>query len=205
MAVAVALTDETLATAPRWEAARLAALPGRCRGDLLGPWGRNLTARFGADAVARVQRRLAPPLDQVAPVLTAKSWVPAHAQVALTEAIVDELLGGDLRALYPLLVADTRASLGRVQLLLVRSVGAARAFRQGPRAFRNTHDHGTADVELDGRRARLTFRGHPLFGHPTWRLLQLFATRTLLELAGTPGSAAGEDTGADSFAAVATW
>ncbi len=199
------LTTEHLASLPRWQPARLQRLPGRCRGDLLGPWGTNVTRRFGPDAVARVLRRLAPPLDQLGPVLTARDWVPAHTQVAVTEAIVDELLGGDMRALYPLLVDDTRASLGRVELALVRALGAARAIKLAPRSFAKVHERGTVMVNVVGRRAELVFSGHPVFEHPSWRLLQLFAQRTLLELSGSPGDAVGEDAGADGFAVVATW
>jgi hypothetical protein len=202
----VFLTDDVLASGPRWDAARLAGVPGRCRGDLLGPWGQNLARRFGPDALARVRRRLAPPLDRIEPVLTARDWVPAHAQIAVTEAIVDELLGGDLRALYPLLVEDTRSSVGRVQLALLRTLGAARAFALAPRTFRKVHERGSVDVSVAGRRARLVFSGHPLFAHPSWRLLQLYAQRVMLELAGSPGEAVGEDAGErDGFAVVASW
>lgn len=201
----MSLTVEVLAAQPRWERARVERVPGRCRGDLLGPWGRNLERRFGPDAVTRVRRRLAPPLDRVGPVLTSKDWVPAHAQIVITEAIVDEMLGGDMRALYPLLVEDTRASLGRVELALVRAMGAARAIKLAPRNFGKVHEGGSVEVTVTGRRAQLRFRGHPLFEHPSWRLLQLFAQRTLLELSGTPGEAVGEDAGPDGFVCVASW
>jgi len=201
----VPLTVGDLAAQPRWERARIEGVPGRCRGDLLGPWGTNLARRFGPDAVARVRRRLGAPLDQLGTVLTAKDWVPAHAQVVLTEAIVDELLAGDMRALYPLLVEDTRASLGRVELALVRAMGAARAIKLAPRNFGKVHEGGKVEVTVTGRRAELRFTGHPLFEHPSWRLLQLFAQRTLLELTGTPGDAVGEDAGRDAFRCVATW
>lgn len=200
------ITAGDLAAQPRWERARIERVPGRCRGDLLGPWGANLARRFGPDAVTRVRRRIGPPLDQLAGVLTAKDWVPAHAQVVLTEAIVDELLGGDMRALYPLLVDDTRASLGKLELALVRAMGAARAIKLAPRNFGKVHEGGgRIDVTVTGRRAELRFTGHPLFEHPSWRLLQLFAQRTLLELTGTPGDAVGEDAGRDAFVCVATW
>lgn len=198
------LTAEVLAAQPRWDPARLVEVPGRCRGDLLGPWGRNLTRRFGADALARVRRRLAPPLDRIEPVLSARDWVPAHAQIAITEAIVDELLAGDMRALYPLLLEDTRASLGRVELALVRALGPGRAIGLGPRSFRKVHDRGSVEVAVTGRRARLVFAGNPLFACPSWRLMQLFAQRVLLDLAGSPGDAVGEDA-ADGFVVDATW
>lgn len=177
--------------------------------------------RFGVDAVERVRGRLPPALTTISPVLTAKDWLPVYTQVVVTEAIVDEFLAGDLDALYPLLVADTRASLSRVHLLLARSLGAARAFKHATAAFGKVYDRGEAAIAIDnrsavlgraadlteaaGRRARMTFAGHPLFEHPTWRQLQLFALRLFLELAGTPGEAVGEDAGADRFVAIATW
>lgn len=199
------LTADLLADEPRWATERVLGIPGRCRGDALGPWGENLTRRFGSDAISRVRRRLPPALAAIAPVLTARDWVPAFAQVLVTEAIVDQELAGDMRALYPLLVEDTRASLSRVHRVLARSLGPRRALEHGPRAFAKVYELGTSAVAIDGRRARLAFRGSPLFAHPTWRLLQLYATQLVLELAGSPGAAVGEDGGDDTFIAVATW
>lgn len=200
-----ALTVELLAAEPRWERDRLAALPGRCRGDLLGPWGNNLAKRFGPDAVTRVRARLPAPLAQVGAALSSDDWVPIHAQVVVTEAIVDEFLGGDLVALYPLLIEDTRASLSRVHRLLARSLGVGRALKIVPKPFRKVYERGTAEVEIDARRGRLSFGDNALFANPTWRVLQLYAVRTLFDLTGNTGSAAGEDTGADSFAVLVTW
>jgi hypothetical protein len=172
---------------------------------LLGAWGTNLTARFGAEALARVRRRLPTPLDTLPAALSAKDWVPVHAQLVLTEAIVDELLGGDMRALYPLLVEDTRAGLGRVQLVVVRTMGPERAFKLASRTFSKVQERGEVDVAVAGTRVRMTFRGSPLFAHPTWRLLQLFAMRTMLELVDRAGEMTGEDAGPDSFVAIASW
>ena len=194
-----------LAGAPRWDLNRVQTLPGRSRGDLLGPWGENLRARFGSTALDQLRRRLPPALATLPPVLTAKDWVPVYAQLVVTEAIVDEWLGGDLRALYPLLVEDTRRGIGRVHLLLVRGLGPARALKLGPRTFKAVHERGENAVEVDGRTARISFSGNPLFEHPTWRILQLYATQLLLELADRPGSASGEQTGPDSFVAIARW
>jgi hypothetical protein len=200
-----AWTVETLAAEPRWNAGRLAAVPGTCRGDLLGPWATNLAKRFGPDSVARVRARLAPPLDRIGAVLTSTDRVPMHAQVAVTEAIVDEVLDGDLVALYPLLIEDTRASLSRVHRLLARSLGVSRALKIVPMPFRKIYDLGTADVAIDGRRGLLKFGGNALFANPTWRVLQLYAVRTLFELTGNKGSAAGEDAAPDGFTVVVTW
>lgn len=128
-----------------------------------------------------------------------------HAQLVLTEAIVDELLGGDMRALYPLLVEDTRAGIGHVQLMLVRALAPQRAFQLAPRTFRKVHERGSVDVQIVGRCARIAFRGSPLFTHPTWRLLQLYANCTMLALADHAGTATGEDAGPDGFVAIASW
>jgi len=198
-------TVEKLAAEPRWEVTRLTAVPGRCRGDLLGPWGTNLTRRFGADAVPRIRARLVPPIAPVPSVLTSDDWVPMHAQVCVTEAIVDEFLAGDLVALYPLLIEDTRASLSRVHRLLARSLGVSRAMKIVPKPFRKIYECGTADVTVEGKRARLIFKGNALFENPTWRALQLYAVRTLFELTGNTGAAVGEDAGTDAFAIIVTW
>lgn len=181
-------------------------MSGRCRGDLLGRWGENVVRRFGPDALVRVRARLGPPLDALPAVLTARDWVPVYAQVVVTEAIVDELLGGDLAALYPLLVEDTRAGLGRIELALVRAMGPARAFKLAPRAFRKVYERGAVEVEAGPRWARLRFSGSPLFGHPTWRVLQVYAQRVLLELCGVAGSAEGAPGGDDqTFVVVADY
>ena len=201
----MAITIESLAAVPRWPLERTLTLPGRSRGDLLGGWGDNVIKRFGPDALARVRRRLPASLQELAPVLTTRDWVPVFAQLVLTEAIVDEHLAGDMLALYPLLVADTRAGMGRVQLAIVRALGPARALRLAPRQFEKTQERGSLAVEIDRKRATLRFRGSPLFEHPSWRVLQVLATRVLLELTETPGTVVGEAPGPETFDAIATW
>lgn len=200
-----ALTVEMLAAQPRWEYTRLAALPGRCRGDVMGAWGENLAKRFGHDAVTRVRARLVPPLDQIGTVLTKTDWVPMHAQVVVTSAIVDEFLGGDLAALFPLLIEDMRANLSRFHRMLARSLGVGRTIKIMPKVFRKVYERGTAEVTVDGRRARLSVADNELFSNPTWRVLQLYAVRTLFDLTDTAGAVVGEDTGTDRFAALVTW
>lgn len=201
----VVWTVAELGRAQRWDAGRIAALPGRCRGDLVGPWGRNVERRFGAAALARVRARLSEPVAALPDVLGAADWVPAGAPIVLTEAIADEAFGGDLAAMYPAVLEDTRAGIGRVRALAVRAIGPARALATTPKSVAGVYDRGAGEIAVEGRRARITFTGHPLFQNPTWRLLQLFATRVLLELAGAPGDAEGEDVGQDAFRAVARW
>lgn len=198
-------TIEALAAEPRWELARVQALPGRSRGDLLGSWGSNVMKRFGSTALQRVLRRLPSPLDELPAVLGAKDWLPVYTQLLVTEAIVDEFLDGDMRALYPLLVEDTRAGVGSVQLVVLKTMGPARALKLAPRTFRTVHERGAVEVNVISRSARLTFSGTPLFTHPTWRLLQLYATNTMIELTGRRGSTIGETGSADGFVAVANW
>lgn len=178
-------------------------LAGRCRGDLLGPWGDNVARRFGAAGLARVRQRLPSPLDQLPPVLSARDWVPIGAQLVVTEAIVDELLAGDWLALLPLLIEDTRAGVGRVQLALLRTMGPGNAFKLTSRTFAKVYEQGAADAQVSGRTARLTFTGNPIFAHPRWRLMQLFAMRVMLDLANAPGTVSGED--AAGFIAIARW
>src|SRR3569623_1466374 len=160
------LTIATLAEQPRWDLDRTLALPGWCRGGALGRWGVGLTRRFGGGALARLRGRLPAEHARIAPGLTARDTVPAHAQLVLTEAIVDEFLGGDLGALAPLLIEDTRASIGRIQRAVVKTMGAHRALAHGARGFRDVYDRGSAAADTATGRSRVTFRGHELYAHP---------------------------------------
>jgi hypothetical protein len=123
----------------------------------------------------------------------------------LTEAIVDEFLGGDSLALLPLLVEDTRAGLGRIRLAAMRVMGLGNLIRLGPKTFRDVHERGEHTANVSSKRAELRFSGNPLFAHPTWRVLQVLATRVLFEIVGARGSILGENAGEDAFTAVATW
>lgn len=193
------LTIASLAAAPR---TGLEGLTGRCRGDLLGPWGENVTKRFGAEGLARVRRRLG---FELAPVLTAKDWVPIHAQLAVTEAIVDELLHGDWLALGPLLIEDTRAGVGRIQLGLLRAMGPGNAFKLTSKTFAQVYDRGSGAAVVSGKSARLEFSGNAVFAHPRWQLMQLYAMNTMLALCKTMGELSGEDAGPEGFVAHVRW
>jgi hypothetical protein len=201
----VALTIDELVEIPRWPLEHTLALEGRVRGDTLGAWGENLRKRFGADAVARVRARLPAEHASIASVLGDRDRVPVHAQLLLTEAIVDEFLGGDMRALLPLLVADTREGLGRIRLVAMRVAGLGTLIRLGPKTFRDVHERGEHDVDVSTGRARMRFARDRLFAHPTWRVMQVFATRVLFELVNTRGDVVGEDAGDDAFTSIATW
>lgn len=202
-----AWTIERLAAEPRWDRARVRTISGRCRGDLLGRWGENLVRRFGPAALGKVRARLLPPVDTLGAVLGEGDWVPAFAQLEVTEAIVDELLGGDWAALYPLLVEDTRAGLSWATRALLRGMGPARALELAPRTWGKVHERGAVEVSVDGRarRARLRFSGAAQFEHPSWRILQLMAQRVMMELAGAAGRASGEDGEPETFVVRTTW
>jgi hypothetical protein len=196
-----------LAVEPRWDQARVRKISGRSRGDLLGPWGDNVVRRFGRAALVQVRSRLLPPVDTLGAVLGERDWVPAFAQLEITEAIVDELLGGDWAALYPLLVEDTRAGLGWATRALLRGMGPARALELAPKTWGKVQERGAVEVSVDGRarRARLRFRGAEQFEHPSWRILQLMAQRVMMDLAGSPGEAWGEPGDREGFVVQATW
>jgi hypothetical protein len=202
VALGVALTIDELVAAPRWPLDRTMALAGRVRGDTLGPWGDNLRKRFGPDALARVLARLPMP---VAPVLTDRDRVAVYAQLLVTEAIVDELLDGDMLALLPLIIADTRASIGTIKLAAMRVMGIGNLLRLGPKTFRDVHENGTHEAVVAKKSAHLTFANNPLFAHPTWRVLQVFATSVLFDLVGAKGDVLGEETGDAAFTSIATW
>jgi hypothetical protein len=201
----VLLSSRDLAAAPRWSDDRTGGLAGRCRGDLLGPWGDNLRRRFGDDAVSRVRARLPADLREVTAAPTRADWLPVRAQVRITEAIIDEFLAGDASALYPLVVEDTRRHTGRVALAALRALGPRRLLAMAPRAHHKVYDVGTVTADATGNRARIDFTDTPLFGHPTWRLLQLYATAVLLELQKARAEIHGEPTGPDRFAVHVRW
>ncbi|MFN0252528.1 MAG: hypothetical protein ACKV2T_36965 [Kofleriaceae bacterium] len=201
----MALTIDELAVAPRWPLEHTLALTGRVRGDTLGAWGENLRERFGQSALAKVRARLPPEHAQIAPVLGDRDRVPVHAQLLITEAIVDEFLDGNMPALLPLLVADTRAGLGRIRLTAMRLAGVGYLMSLGPKTFRAVHEQGTHDAAVGKKSAHLYFTNNRLFAHPTWRVLQVLATYVLFDLVGTDGKVLGHDADTNAFTSIATW
>ncbi len=109
------------------------------------------------------------------------------AQLEVTEAIIDEHFQGDALALAPVLADDVRSAAGRMSLFVVRQMGVRRLLQLAPKTHAQLYDVGDLTSELDDRSATLSFTGSVLFEHPTWRLLQLFATETMLALAGQDG------------------
>jgi hypothetical protein len=166
-------------------------------------------ARFGSETLARVRRRIGPPHDSLALTLTDREWVPVHAQLLITEAIADEAFSGDITAMYPALLEDTRKGLGRLKLAGLRALGVARAFKIVPKIFNKVHDKGSVQLETAETRSttgvRLRFSGAPLYTNPTWRVLQLYATKVVLDLGGVQGDVVGHDDGEYGFLVDAGW
>jgi hypothetical protein len=201
--VSTRCTVESLAAQPR---VPFEGLPGQSRGDLVGAWGDNLERRFGTATLGRVQARLPSSIPTRS---SEKDWLPAWGQIAITEAIADECLGGDLARLPPFILEDTRLGLGRLRVIAMKALGPLRLLATTTKAVSDVYDRGRAELvqhrqrgEVGARHIELT--GHPLFGHPTWRLLQLAATQTLIELAGGKQRVHGEDAGPEAFTCVIT-
>jgi hypothetical protein len=195
-----------LAAQPRWDSARTRALPGRCVGSLLRDWGLHVRRRWGEDALAAVRERAG--LDAAtlpdAPSLT--EWVPLHYQLALTEAVADECLGGDLLALEALLHADALAARDRLLRWAIAKLGPAAALKGAGKLHPHLYDVGRVTSRVRRGQAELAFDGAALFGHPTWRLLQLFGQRSLLRaLKRELLVLEGDDRGSDAFALRLAW
>jgi hypothetical protein len=180
------------------------SLPGQSRGDLVGAWSDNLQHRYGTATVARVRARLPSSIPARG---TDKDWLPVWGQIAITEAIADECLAGDLSKLPPLILEDTRLGLGRLRVLAMKALGPLRLLATTTKGVSDVYDRGRAELVQQRQRGEVSARhielsGHPLFGHPTWRLLQLAATQTLIDLAGGSQRVHGMDAGPDAFTCV---
>ena len=201
------LSPEELARAPRWSGLRTRALTTRVRGILLRDWAAHVRTGFGEGALAAVRARadVSPAALPDAPDL--RAWYPARLQLRVTEAIIDECLGGDALALGELLRAVGPTTRDRALRWALTKVGPGPMLRGAARAHGRLYDQGAAVAKTRRGAAEVEVTGGPLFAHPTWRLLQLLAIRTMLRALGraekaltvedVPASPAGggEDTG----------
>ena len=121
--------------------------------------------------------------------LTAKDTLPVHAQFVLTEAIVDELLAGDLRALLPLIIEDTRAGLGRIQRRARQDDRRASRDRAGREAVPIDLRPRHADADTAKGRARVDVPRPPAVRASDVARAAADGDATLLELAGAPAHA----------------
>ncbi len=197
---------------PRWTLQQTLAVQGRVRGVLLRHWARHCRRRWGETAVAQVRVALAPALlesglrdFQLPDEPEETAWYPAALQLALTDAIVTTCLDGDATRLGPLVREDTLRDLGPVQRLAARALGPARAYARATAGYAHLYDVGQVCTQTRESGCLLELRGTPLFDHPTWRLLQLWAHAVALELLhGRPGEVQGEAL-PDGFAIDVAW
>lgn len=196
---------------PGWSDAETWAVSGSVRGVLLRHWARHCRRRWGDAAVAQVQAVLSQALAaaghgfQLPDEPDETAWYPAALQLALTDAIVAICLHGDATQLGPLVRADSLRDLGPVQRLAARALGPARAYARAAAGYAHLYDVGQVHTYTRDSGCRLELRGAPLFVHPTWRTLQLWAHAVALEvLHGQPGVVRGEAL-PDGFAIDVAW
>lgn len=165
-------------------AVRGRTLPGRCRGTVLARWAELVRRHFGESALARIRGAVEDWLPGVPEAPTDDAWFPVGVQLELTDAVIDECLGGDPRALEAMLADDVRASIGRASALLLRSVGPGPVLARARQLHAHLYDVGHARAVVRSGTAVIDCEGTPLFAHPTWQLLQLFAHRGFVALTG---------------------
>ncbi|MSP93142.1 MAG: hypothetical protein EXR79_15300 [Myxococcales bacterium] len=179
---ALPLPVEHFASLAPWPAERLAALAGRCRGVLLRDWADHCRRRFGPTSVTEVRARAGPVAALVPDQPDLRDWLPAAAQIALTDAIVACHLGGHTMRLEALLREDALRDLTRVHRLLARAMGPHGGYRQVQGVYHKLYDVGRFRADVGDRTAVLHCAGAELFANPTWRVLQLFAHRAALHV-----------------------
>lgn len=199
-------TIEMLAALPPWPLARELAVPGRCRGALLRDWAAHVRRRAGDDAVTRLRTATGIDTALLPDAPKATEWYPIGYQIALTRAIVDHALGGDVLALEPLLADDTARAGDKILALALRTLGPKRLLKRTAKAHSWLYDVGHADAAVDDGAARIDFTGAIHFGDPTWRVLQLFAVRGMLAGFGREVTSLRADpSGDDRFAVEVRW
>lgn len=169
---------------PRWSAARVEALPGRCRGKALAGWAAASRRRFGDIGVARLRRAAGSLVEDLPEEPAADAWFPVGVQLRLTDALVDELLGGDEDALEEILRAEVEDKLGRLDRMLLRGLGPGVLLRRAESMHRQLYDVGHVRSLVEGSRATIVARGAQVFANPTWQRLQVIAHRLLVTSTG---------------------
>jgi hypothetical protein len=173
-----------LAQRPAWSAARVVALPGRCRGSVLARWAGLVRRHFGDAAVRRVRAELGPLAAELPDDPPDEDWFPVGVQIRLTDVFVREFLGGDPRLLQPLLAEDVKRQVGRAAGLFLRTVGPGPILGRARHIHPSLYDVGHADADVGSGHAIIDCTGAELFANPTWQILQLMAHAGFVELTG---------------------
>jgi hypothetical protein len=180
--LAVGIAD--LARRPPWSAARVAALPGRCRGSVLSRWAGLVRRHVGDFAVQRVRAGLGALAIDLPDDPPDEDWFPVAVQIRLTDVFVAEFLGGDARLLQPLLAEDVSSQVGRAAGLFLRTVGPGPILARAHHIHPSLYDIGRAHADVGNGHAVIECTGAELFANPTWQLLQLMAHAGFVELTG---------------------
>ena len=173
-----------LARRPPWSAARVAALPGRCRGSVLARWAGLVRRHFGDSAVRRVRAEVGPLAAELPDDPPDEDWFPVGVQIRLADVFVREFLGGDPRLLQPLLAEDVTSQVGRAAGLFLRTVGPGPILGRARHIHPSLYDVGRAEADVGHGRAVIDCTGAELFANPTWQILQLMAHAGFVELTG---------------------
>jgi hypothetical protein len=175
---------DALARRTPWSPARVAALPGRCRGSVLARWAGLVRRHVGEFAVRRVRAGLGELGDDLPDDPPDDEWFPVAVQIRLTDVFVGEFLRGDPRLLQPLLADDVKSHVGRAAGLFLRTVGPGPILARAHHIHGALYDIGRAHAEVDGNHAVVECTGAELFTNPTWQILQLMAHAGFVELTG---------------------
>jgi len=167
---------------PRWPIERVRTIPGQVRGVLLRDWAPLLDRRWGAGAAQRVRDRAGDLAQAVPDAPRSDQWLPIAAQIALTDAIIDEFLAGDALRLEPLLTQDTVRDLGLPRRMLLRAYGPVAGYRRVADAYQRAYDIGHCQADVRDHGAVVRCMGATAFGNPTWRTLHLIGHGIALAL-----------------------
>lgn len=175
---------EELAAMPRWDAARVERIRGRCRGSVLARWADSCRRRWGEAGVARLREALGEIGAELPAEPPENSWFPVWLQVRMTDVVIDEFLDGDAMALQELLHEDIQRNLGRVKKTLLRSLGPGPILRRAKDLHDHLYSEGHAEARVRSGSAVIISSDTELVTNPTWQMLQMFAHRGLVMFTG---------------------
>lgn len=169
---------ESMAKAAPWSQDEVLGLPGRMKAALLRDWGVHVNRRFGAGESERLQAVVGIERSALPDAPDPEARVPVGWQLALTRAIAERHLGGDLLKLEAMLIEDARRRpVSLVERVARLAVSPRRILSHAEKIHGNLFDVGACKAELGKSGGTLTWTGARLFSEPTWRVLQCFAIR----------------------------